>query len=429
MIAAAACYQYPWVAVGLLVLSIPLPWMAVLIANDRLPKKVVDPHRYRAERRRSRRAAPRSVEEQGARACSRQCRRSRCGGAARWRLVAVTRRRRAEPPRLTAAAPAAHPAARTACGWLPAQPRHEHARVERVARAGGVHHGDGGCGRCAPDRARSIQLAPLAPALTAIARTRRSTRRRAAERVQLVRVGQEQVDALHVVEEVRRALRSGEGGRGLRIHRRRAARLRGRRPVRRAPRPGTRRRAARSPRGAGGRTGRRRADRPAGSLPAAPRSESNVRSPSPSTATTVQVVASGSTVRCAATPAAVRSAAAARPAGSAPTRAASVTATPASRPRWASHAAVFAPAPPGRVRIRAGTSAPGTGSAEGATRTSSATSPTTSTRTFNRSRRARPRPARRAPRSPPPARGWWRGWRRRCPRGSARATWASPPCR
>jgi Protein of unknown function (DUF3099) len=49
MIAAAACYQYPWVAVGLLVLSIPLPWMAVLIANDRLPNKVVDPHRYRAE--------------------------------------------------------------------------------------------------------------------------------------------------------------------------------------------------------------------------------------------------------------------------------------------------------------------------------------------------------------------------------------------
>lgn len=49
MIAAVAFYQYPWVAVGLLVLSIPLPWMAVLIANDRLPKKVVDPHRYRAE--------------------------------------------------------------------------------------------------------------------------------------------------------------------------------------------------------------------------------------------------------------------------------------------------------------------------------------------------------------------------------------------
>ena len=50
MVAAAACYQFPWVAVGLLVLSIPLPWMAVLIANDRLPRKVVDPSRYHAER-------------------------------------------------------------------------------------------------------------------------------------------------------------------------------------------------------------------------------------------------------------------------------------------------------------------------------------------------------------------------------------------
>ena len=49
MIAAAACYQYPWVAVALLVISIPLPWMAVLIANDRLPKKIVDAHRYQAE--------------------------------------------------------------------------------------------------------------------------------------------------------------------------------------------------------------------------------------------------------------------------------------------------------------------------------------------------------------------------------------------
>ena len=49
MIAAAACYQYPWVAVALLVISIPLPWMAVLIANDRLPKKIVDPNRCRPE--------------------------------------------------------------------------------------------------------------------------------------------------------------------------------------------------------------------------------------------------------------------------------------------------------------------------------------------------------------------------------------------
>jgi hypothetical protein len=50
MVLAAVFYQIPWLAVGLLVLSIPLPWMAVLIANDRLPKKIVDPHRYQAER-------------------------------------------------------------------------------------------------------------------------------------------------------------------------------------------------------------------------------------------------------------------------------------------------------------------------------------------------------------------------------------------
>jgi hypothetical protein len=49
MVLAAVFYQIPWLAVGLLVLSIPLPWMAVLIANDRLPKKIVDPHRYQAE--------------------------------------------------------------------------------------------------------------------------------------------------------------------------------------------------------------------------------------------------------------------------------------------------------------------------------------------------------------------------------------------
>ncbi len=50
MIAAAACYQIPWLAVTLLVISIPLPWCAVLIANDRLPKKAEKPERYRPER-------------------------------------------------------------------------------------------------------------------------------------------------------------------------------------------------------------------------------------------------------------------------------------------------------------------------------------------------------------------------------------------
>ncbi len=49
MIAAAACYQIPWLAVTLLVISIPLPWMAVLVANDRLPRKVEKPNRYQAD--------------------------------------------------------------------------------------------------------------------------------------------------------------------------------------------------------------------------------------------------------------------------------------------------------------------------------------------------------------------------------------------
>ena len=46
MVLAAVFYQTPWLAVGLLVLSIPLPWMAVLIANDRLPIKREKVSRY-----------------------------------------------------------------------------------------------------------------------------------------------------------------------------------------------------------------------------------------------------------------------------------------------------------------------------------------------------------------------------------------------
>lgn len=48
MVLAAVFYQTPWLAVTLLVLSIPLPWMAVLIANDRLPRKSEKVHRYQA---------------------------------------------------------------------------------------------------------------------------------------------------------------------------------------------------------------------------------------------------------------------------------------------------------------------------------------------------------------------------------------------
>jgi DUF3099 family protein len=51
MVLAAAFYQIPWLAVTLLVLSIPLPWVAVLVANDRLPKKSEQANRYKPDRR------------------------------------------------------------------------------------------------------------------------------------------------------------------------------------------------------------------------------------------------------------------------------------------------------------------------------------------------------------------------------------------
>ena len=50
MVLAAIFYQTPWIAVTLLVLSVPLPWMAVLIANDRMPRKREEINRYQADR-------------------------------------------------------------------------------------------------------------------------------------------------------------------------------------------------------------------------------------------------------------------------------------------------------------------------------------------------------------------------------------------
>ncbi len=46
LIGAGATYQIPWLAIGLILLSVPLPWMAVLLANDgparnAKPKKVL----------------------------------------------------------------------------------------------------------------------------------------------------------------------------------------------------------------------------------------------------------------------------------------------------------------------------------------------------------------------------------------------------
>lgn len=51
MVLAAVFYNTPWLAVTLLLISVPLPWMAVIIANDRLPRKTEKVNRYRGERR------------------------------------------------------------------------------------------------------------------------------------------------------------------------------------------------------------------------------------------------------------------------------------------------------------------------------------------------------------------------------------------
>lgn len=45
VLAAAAYPVSSWLAVGLLALSVPLPWIAVLIANDAPPRKTEDTHR------------------------------------------------------------------------------------------------------------------------------------------------------------------------------------------------------------------------------------------------------------------------------------------------------------------------------------------------------------------------------------------------
>ena len=43
-------FQIWWLSLIILAISIPLPWMAVLIANDRPPKKTEKVNRYRHER-------------------------------------------------------------------------------------------------------------------------------------------------------------------------------------------------------------------------------------------------------------------------------------------------------------------------------------------------------------------------------------------
>jgi hypothetical protein len=51
LVIAALCYQIWWLALIILAISIPLPWMAVLIANDRPPRKREKVNRYRRSSR------------------------------------------------------------------------------------------------------------------------------------------------------------------------------------------------------------------------------------------------------------------------------------------------------------------------------------------------------------------------------------------
>ncbi|EWM16825.1 DUF3099 domain-containing protein [Kutzneria sp. 744] len=60
LLLAVAFINVWWLALFFLVLSIPLPWVAVLIANDRPPRKQEEINRYNAEKA-ARRALAREV--------------------------------------------------------------------------------------------------------------------------------------------------------------------------------------------------------------------------------------------------------------------------------------------------------------------------------------------------------------------------------
>lgn len=51
LILAGIFYHTWWLALGFILLSVPLPWIAVLIANDRPPLKAERVNRYRREAR------------------------------------------------------------------------------------------------------------------------------------------------------------------------------------------------------------------------------------------------------------------------------------------------------------------------------------------------------------------------------------------
>lgn len=49
LILAGVFYQTWWLALGLIAISVPLPWVAVLIANDRPARKAERVNRFRPE--------------------------------------------------------------------------------------------------------------------------------------------------------------------------------------------------------------------------------------------------------------------------------------------------------------------------------------------------------------------------------------------
>lgn len=51
LVLAGVFYQTWWLALTFVLLSVPLPWIAVLIANDRPPRKVENVNRFRRRSR------------------------------------------------------------------------------------------------------------------------------------------------------------------------------------------------------------------------------------------------------------------------------------------------------------------------------------------------------------------------------------------
>lgn len=66
LIAGALLYRTPWLAIGLILISIPLPWIAVLIANDGPARKLArSPRGVRNSQRQLTSGAARVIEPSG----------------------------------------------------------------------------------------------------------------------------------------------------------------------------------------------------------------------------------------------------------------------------------------------------------------------------------------------------------------------------